>query len=173
VSLFFGTILIAKATGNYQIIPEAVKKGEIISISEVKGYYTIEETAAVTGLSLEEVYKKLEIPQSVSKETKLKEISNLVSGYDFDAAKSKAGGTEGEIPKTDETENTNEANKVDISGIKGSMTINEASETLKMEIKEFYKLFKIPEDVPAQTLMKEISTIKPEYDFEKVKESLR
>jgi len=43
---------------------------------------------------------------------------------------------------------------VDVSGVKGSMTIREASESLKMELKEFYKLFKIPDDVPAQTQMK-------------------
>jgi NAD-dependent dihydropyrimidine dehydrogenase PreA subunit len=170
VGLFFGTILIAQVTGNYQIIPSALKEGQIIPISEVKGYYTIEETAIATSLSLKEVYEKLSIPENVSKNTKLKEISKEVPGYNFDEAKAKAGGIENAAEASKVTDNSK---KVDISGIKGSMTIREASESLKMELKEFYKLFKIPDDVPAQTQMKGIGSISPGYDFEKVKESLK
>lgn len=94
VGLFFGTILIAQVTGNFQTIPSALKDGQIVPISEIKGYYTIEETAIATGLSLKEVYEKLGIPENVSKNTKMKEISNEVPGYNFDEAKAKAGGSE-------------------------------------------------------------------------------
>lgn len=87
VSLFFGTILIAQVTGNYEIMPSALKKGQTISISEVKGYYSIEETALATGLPLKEVYEKLGIPESVSKGTKLKEISKEIPSYDFEKVK--------------------------------------------------------------------------------------
>lgn len=171
VGLFFGTILIAQKTGNYEIMPSALKEGKTISISEVKGYYSIDETAMATGLSLKEVYEKLDIPESVSEGTKLKEISKQVPTYDFDASKAKAGGTETTVKETSKIENN--SNKIDISGIKGSMTIQEASKSLKMELKDFYKLFKIPEDVPAQTQMKGISAISTDYDFEKVKEMLK
>lgn len=100
VGLFFGTILAAQATENYQIMPSALKEGEVISISEVKGYYTIEEAAVATGLSLQEIYKKLGIPESVSKSTKMKEISNQVEGFNLDEAKEKAGGDEAAINGT-------------------------------------------------------------------------
>jgi Fe-S-cluster-containing hydrogenase component 2 len=91
VGLFFGTILIADFTGNYQVLPSELKSGEVVSITDIKGYYSIEEAAIATGLSLKEIYQKLGIPENVSKSTKMKEISNTVPGYSFDAAKEKAG----------------------------------------------------------------------------------
>jgi len=173
IGLFFGTILTAQLTGNFEILPSSLKEGQTIPISDVKGYFSIEETAIATGLSLKEVYEKLEIPESVPKGTKLKEISKVAPEYDFDAAKAKASGTEISVKETESSETADNSNKIDISGIKGSMTIREAAESLKLDLKEFYKLFKIPEDVPAQTQMKGISSVSPEYDFENVKESLR
>lgn len=53
------------------------------------------------------------------------------------------------------------------------MTIQEASDSIKMELKEFYILFKIPESVPKQTRMKDIESVSPGYDFDSVKETLR
>ena len=173
VGLFFGTILIAQFTGNYEIMPRELKEGQVLPISEVKGYYSIEEAATVTGLSLQEIYEKLGIPKNVSKGTKLKEISNEVPGYSFNDAKAKAGLTESGAKETETQKDSNAWSKIDISGIKGSMTIREAAESIKMDIKEFYKLFKIPEGVPAQTQMRNISTVSLGYDFEKIKESLR
>lgn len=92
VGIFFGSIFIAQSTGNYQITPESLKKGQIISVSEVKGYYTIEEAATATGLTIEEVYEKLGIPKNISKNTKMKEIANEVPGFNLDQAKIKAEG---------------------------------------------------------------------------------
>lgn len=90
VVLFFGTILIAQATGNYEIMPSALKNGQIVSITEVKGSYSIEDSATATGLSLKEVYEKLSIPESVSKDTKLKDISKEVPSFSLEEAKEKA-----------------------------------------------------------------------------------
>jgi len=89
ISMFFGTIFIAQATGNFEVLNSSVKSGETIQVQEIKGYYTIEDTAKATGLTLEEVYNKLEIPRSVSKETKMKDISKEVPSFDFDSAKGK------------------------------------------------------------------------------------
>lgn len=90
VVMFFGTIFTAQATGNFQLGPSALKSGDIIQIQDIKGYYTIEDAAKATGLTLEEFYEKLDIPESVSKETKMKDISNDVPEYDFDSAKENA-----------------------------------------------------------------------------------
>lgn len=173
VGLFFGTIFIAQVTGNYQIMPSALKEGEVISISDVKGYYTIEEAAIATGLSLQEIYEKLGIPESVSKNTHMKEISSVVEWFDLDEAKAKVGGNETTVNETKTATVQESSAKVDISGVKGSMTIKEASDSLNMELKEFYALFKIPESVPAQIRMKDIESVSPGYDFESVKESLK
>lgn len=90
LGVFFGTIFVAQITGNYQIIPSQLKEGQVIAISEIKGYYTIEEAATATGLTLKEIYEKLGIPENISKNTKMKEISNEVENFDLDAAKLKA-----------------------------------------------------------------------------------
>ncbi|MBN1501524.1 MAG: 4Fe-4S binding protein [Spirochaetes bacterium] len=54
----------------------------------------------------------------------------------------------------------------------GSMTIQEVSDAANIELKEVYEKMKIPADVPAETKLKEIKLIAPDYDFHKVKESL-
>lgn len=168
VGLFFGTIGIAQLTGNFQILPLAVAQGEVIPIYEVKGYNTIEEATTLTGLTLEEVYQQLAIPESVPKDTQFKQISVLVPEYKFDQAKAKAGGSESEAASgAASTPGT-----IDVSSIKGSMTIQEATDSLSMEEKDFYALFKIPETVPPQTILKEIANISPGYDFQQIKDSL-
>ncbi len=91
VVLFFGTIFTAQATGNFQLLPSSPKSGDTIKIQDIKGYYTIEEAAKATGFTLDEIYEKLEIPETVSKETKMKDISSEVPGFNFDSAKEKAG----------------------------------------------------------------------------------
>lgn len=173
VGIFFGTIFIADATGNYQTIPSALKEGQIIPLSEIKGYFTIEDAAIATGLSLDDVYAQMGIPESVSKNTQMKEISQQVPGYDFDAAKEKAGGNDVSSPETVKADPIGDDVKVDISGIKGSMTIREAADSLHMDLKEFQGLFKIPENVPAQTQMKNIGQVVPGYNLDQVKEMLQ
>lgn len=169
VGLFFGTIVIAQLTGNFQILPLAVAQGEVIPIYEVKGYNTIEEATTFTGLTLDEVYQQLAIPKSVPKDTQFKNISVLVPEYKFDEAKANAGGSENEATSGA----ASNAGGIDVSGIKGSMTIQEAMGSLSMESKEFYTLFKIPETVPPQTILKEITNISPGYDFQQIKDSLQ
>lgn len=52
------------------------------------------------------------------------------------------------------------------------MTITEAAVATKVDIKEFRKAFKIPVSVPDTTIMKEISTVDPGYNFEAIKTAL-
>ena len=49
---------------------------------------TIEEAAKTTNTELKDFYKKFEISNSVPSKTKMKEISNLMPGYEFDEVKS-------------------------------------------------------------------------------------
>lgn len=59
---------------------------------------------------------------------------------------------------------------ISVEDVKGYMTIKEASEATKLELKEFYKEFRIPGNVPADTKMKEIKNIVPDFEFDKAKE---
>lgn len=172
-ALFFGTVWIAQATGNFEVLPEALKQGETIPLSEVKGYFTIEETAKAIGVELEDAYKLLGIPQAVPPSTKMKEIHGIVPEFDFDAVKEKAEDGEKEVYAAQEKIVSNNVDgKLDLSELRGSMTIRQAADTLKIDLKDFYKLFKIPEDVPAQTTMKDIQNVSPGYDYHKVKTEL-
>jgi hypothetical protein len=146
-----------------------VAQGEVIPIYEVKGYNTIEEATTLTGLSLDEVYQQLAIPKSVPKDTQFKNISALVPEYQFDTAKANAGGAAGGAASTGSATTS----AIDVSGIKGSMSIQQAMDTLNMDSAAFYALFKIPETVPPETLLKEISTVSPGYDFQSIKDSLQ
>lgn len=58
------------------------------------------------------------------------------------------------------------------SEVKGYMSIKEAAEATGTELEEFYKKFKIPESVPADTMMKEISKVSPGYSLDEAKQSL-
>ena len=56
--------------------------------------------------------------------------------------------------------------------LEGYLTIEEGIKATGLDKDAFYKAFQIPASVPPTTKMKEISTIIPEYDFHKIKESL-
>jgi NAD-dependent dihydropyrimidine dehydrogenase PreA subunit len=169
VGLFFGSIGIAQLTGNFEILPKAVAEGQTIPIYEVKGYNTIEEATTLTGLTLDQVYEQMAIPKTVPKETQFKNIASLVPGYQFDQAKANAGGSANSETPAGSGENTGNA---DVSAIKGSMSIQQAMDSLGMSQAEFYTLFKIPEDIPTQTLMNAIVNQVPGYDFQQIKASL-
>lgn len=62
--------------------------------------------------------------------------------------------------------------RIGLEEISCGMTINEAATATKTDLKEFYKLFAIPESVPAGTTMNGIRKFAPGYDFEKVKDGV-
>lgn len=61
---------------------------------------------------------------------------------------------------------------INYDDIKGYMTIKDAAEATNTPLEHFYITFKIPENVPAETMMKEISKTVPDYNWDEVKESL-
>jgi NAD-dependent dihydropyrimidine dehydrogenase PreA subunit len=86
---FFGGIGIIKITGIYEIIPPAITTQTRITPEEIKGYMTLEEISMGLKMDLNEVYKKLNLPTSISKDTKLKEIKNTISDFDAEDARKK------------------------------------------------------------------------------------
>ncbi|MDP4126418.1 MAG: 4Fe-4S binding protein [Bacillota bacterium] len=85
--VFFGSIFTAQVAGVYDLTPAALKAGEPITYDEIKGYMSIKEAAESSKTGLKEFYEKFKIPVSVPSETKMKEISTVSPGYDFDNIK--------------------------------------------------------------------------------------
>jgi len=167
--VFFGSIYAAEALGLYQLTPAQLKVGESINYDQVKGYMSIKEAAEATNTDLKVFYEKFKIPENVPETTKMKEISQVAEGYELDQAKKALEETTGEAkPGSSEPQNT-----VNLDGIKGSMTITDAAKTVKLHIKEFYKLFKLPDNVPPNTYMKDIGNVVSGYDYHEMLTSLK
>ncbi|MDD2483757.1 MAG: 4Fe-4S binding protein [Eubacteriales bacterium] len=88
LAVFFGGMMLAQTTGYYNFTNQSpknqIEQGETLTISELKGYHTIEEASVLLGISLDEFYSMLGVSEdSVPKDTQLKNISALDSTFDF------------------------------------------------------------------------------------------
>lgn len=167
--VFFGSIFASQAAGIYELTPAPLAAGESINYDEVKGYMSIKEAAESTKTELNQFYGKFKIPGTVPAETKMKEISQVAEGYDFDLVKASLAETTDEAkPVSIEPQSI-----VNLEEIKGSMTIIDAAKTVNLELKEFYRLFKLPENVPANTYMKDIGNVVSGYDYHQILASLK
>jgi len=180
--LFFIPIIAAQTAGVFEVVNESVKPNETIALSEVKGYMSIADAAKAVGLSEEQFRSAMKIPPSIPADTLMKGISAIVPEYDFDAAKESALANLGQNTTTETTgsgsssinEKTSDStNKVDVSTVRGSMTISDAAKAVGLEQKEFYQLFQIPESVSASTRMKDIGNVVAGYDFDSIKTALQ
>lgn len=170
--LFFIPIVVAQVTGNFQILPESPKASETASFTEVKGYMTIADAAKAVGLSEELFREAMKIPADAPADTAMNELSALIPDYDFDAAKEDAAAIYS--PETTSLPSESISSVViDVSSVRGSMTIADAAISVGLEEKEFYALFKIPESVSSATRMKDIANIVAGYDFDTIKTSLK
>lgn len=87
VSIFFGGIVIAKVTNIYQTTPAPINSSTKLSSEEIKGYMSIEDVSKALKIDINEVYKKLNIPATVPKETKLKDVKTFVPGFEVEKAR--------------------------------------------------------------------------------------
>lgn len=174
--LFFIPIMVTQSAGIFEVVNEPVKPNETITLSEIKGYMSVSDAAKAVGLSEEQFRSSMKIPPSVPNDTLMKGISAIVPGYDFDTAKETAEAntdTTGTGP-SDTNEKTDDfAGEVDVSVVRGSMTIADAAKAVGIEQKDFYKLFKIPESISAATKMKDIENIVAGYNFDSIKTALQ
>lgn len=168
VILFFGSIFAAQAAGVYTMLPEQLKIGDVIPYSEIKGYMSIQDAAAAVNSDLHAFYKKFGIPETVPETTLMKAISETVPGFDFDGMKatlSEASGNDGAL-------SASTAPRVNVEAVTGSMTIRDAASAVSLTLSEFYKLFNIPDNIPEETVMRDIGNLVPGYDFHTIKMSL-
>ncbi|MBU3131010.1 hypothetical protein KPL40_00970 [Clostridium gasigenes] len=89
VGLFFTVIVASKITGISKFLPEKITAESKINIDDIKGYMTIKEVSIRTKIELNELYKELDIPNSVPEDTKLKDVKNFVDGFEVEIAKEK------------------------------------------------------------------------------------
>lgn len=87
--IFFGGIGITKLMGVYEITPPAITTETRITSEEIKGYMTLEEVSMGLKIDLNEVYEKLDLPISIPKDTKLKDIKNTIPDFEVEAAREK------------------------------------------------------------------------------------
>jgi len=170
--LFFVPIIVAQFTDNFQVLPESPKISGTADFTEIKGYMTIADAAKLVGLNEELFREAMNIPMAVRADTAMNKLSTLIPGYDFDAAKEDAAAIYSPETTSLPSENTSSV-KIDVSNVRGSMTIADAAISVGLDEKEFYDLFKIPESVSSGTRMKDIANIVAGYDFEATKTSLK
>lgn len=173
-ALFFVPIFVTQATSVFQVLPESLKANETVSITEIKGYLSIEDAAKAVGMAEDKFRSIMKIPSNVPSSTLMKGISEKVAGYNFDKAKEEAAAILNPIASTAKPAPNPSAapGSANASKVKGSMTITEAAAAVGISEKDFYKLFKIPETVSASTRMKDITNIVPGYNFESIVSSL-
>jgi len=70
-----------------EVIPKQITAESKLNVDEIKGYMTIKEVSIGTKIEIEKVYEKLGIPDSVSENTKLKDVKNFVDGFEIEVAK--------------------------------------------------------------------------------------
>lgn len=79
----------------------------------------------------------------------------------------KAGLYQVSVPSIKQVQETGE--KIKISDLRGSMSIEEGAIYTGMKLDEFYAKMEIPKSVPSDTLLKSISSLVPGYDFHAMK----
>lgn len=87
ISIFFGGILITKTIGIYETLPSKITSTTNLTPEELKGYMTLEDVSIGLKLNLNEVYEKLEIPTTIPKDTKLKEVKNFLPDFKVEQAR--------------------------------------------------------------------------------------
>lgn len=93
IAVFFGGIFISQAAGIYKVKNEPVKQGEILTTSEIKGSISLKDLAKGLNIELKDLYTRLELPESIPSETKLKDIQKYIDGYTPEVARELLGQT--------------------------------------------------------------------------------
>jgi len=89
--IFFGSLFVFDRAGMYQVtvptLSAVAESGNYLKIIDLRGSMTIETGAMYVGMELPDFYRLMEIPETVPKETRLKEVVYYVPGYDFHVIK--------------------------------------------------------------------------------------
>jgi len=88
LTVYFGGIGVAKISGQYNLLPDPITsetaQGDVDSL---KGYMTIREISVVLNMPLDDVYRKMGIPENISSDTPAKELGQYIPDFDFHTAR--------------------------------------------------------------------------------------
>jgi lipoate-protein ligase A len=155
-----------------EILENEVEEETLDAPKILRGSMTLDEVAKTLNIYIKDLYIKINIPESVPTSTRFNQVSNLVPGFDFEKMKETLEkGYDNSLTQDSEEIVAEEKSKIIIK-LKGSMTLEEIAETLKIDIKDLYKRLNIPENVPMSTRFNKVSKIVPGFDFEKEKSKL-
>jgi polyferredoxin len=88
--IFFSGIGIASLTGNYNLLPPEISEtAGTLEADSLKGYMTLQDISIGIGMPLEDVYRRLGIPESVPPDTRAKDLSQYIEGFEFHEAQKK------------------------------------------------------------------------------------
>jgi len=87
VSVFFGSLFVFDRTGILRVtvptLQSVQESGNFLRIADIRGSMSIEAASQYVGMELSDFYILMEIPETVPKETWLRDVSSFVHGYDF------------------------------------------------------------------------------------------
>ncbi|MDR0448709.1 MAG: 4Fe-4S binding protein [Treponema sp.] len=87
ITIFFGSLLVFNKAGIFTLtVPgiESVREsGEHLKAKDLRGMMSIETGAEYLGMELSDFYNYMEIPETVPKDTQLRNVSSYVPGWDF------------------------------------------------------------------------------------------
>jgi len=87
VVVFFGTLFAFNKAGLFMVtVPPSesvLERENYLRIIDLRGSISIEMASQYVGMELSEFYDLMEIPKTVPKETRLRDVSYFVAGWDF------------------------------------------------------------------------------------------
>ncbi len=90
LAVFSAGLGILRISGRDSFLPAPIDETTVIvEIENLKGYMTIAEISTVTGIPLDEVYRRMNIPENTPSATPMKEMGDYLPGFDFHEAREK------------------------------------------------------------------------------------
>ena len=88
LTVFAAGLGIIRISGSDSFLPAAIDETTVIvDVDNLKGYMTIAEISSLTGIPLEEVYRRMEIPEYTPSGTPMKEIGEYLPEFEFHKAR--------------------------------------------------------------------------------------
>jgi len=88
LAVYFGGIGVARISGQYNLLPGPITsdtpRGDVDSL---KGYMSLREISIVMQMPLEDVFKKMGIPENISPDTPVKDLAQSIPGFEFHTAR--------------------------------------------------------------------------------------
>lgn len=174
VVIYLGTIGVTNALGIWKALPsnltDLVKKDGKLDAYSIRGFMTIENVSSLFKIKIDTIYNELNLDKnSVPKSTKVKELIN----YDKKITEEYFREVVAKIIGQEVNHNDIKYDGVDLSLIKGSMSVKELCDIFNIDKELFYSKIGIDKSYPEETKLKDLRDFKaqtePDFDMEKIR----